>query len=173
MEKPNTSNWNTGLGRHLISAMFLSILFVIAWIFGLIGTSLLSDDLEDLTIAAQYIFSIFIGLHAVFLLIFHAIRSPESREQWKMWFYVLTCRQAQYNVAHATSLSGTSTTRRFTYNTSQPTDKTPFTPKTLDDPATQAAMEENTIGFDNPAYEATEKINLAKEDGDKDKATKL
>lgn len=178
VKKTDTSNWCTVLGRHLLIALILSVMFGFGWIFGLIGTSLLREELGAFSTASQYIFSIFIAFQGVLLFIFHAIRSPESREEWKKWYYTITCRRAQYNVALVASLSGTSTTRRFTYSSTQQSESKPFTPRTMDDPATQTAMEENTIGFDNPAYEdasATKKVDLTKEDGDpdKDKATKL
>ncbi len=90
--------------RHLLIAVVLSLLFGLGWAFGLIGTSSLP---EEVFIPAQYIFSIFVGLQGVFIFIFHGIRSPDAREEWRRWWYTVTGRAEQYRVLGTTSTTGT------------------------------------------------------------------
>ena len=100
------------VARYLFIAMVLSLLFGLGWVFGLIGTSSLP---QGVSIPAQYLFGIFIGLQGVLVFILHAIRSPDSREEWKRWWYTITCRADQYRVFRTASITGatsTSTARR-------------------------------------------------------------
>lgn len=95
------------VARYLFIAMVLSLLFGLGWVFGLIGTSSLP---QGISIPAQYLFSIFIGLQGVLVFILHAIRSPDSREEWKRWWYSITCRADQYRVFRAASITGATST---------------------------------------------------------------
>lgn len=62
----------------------LSILFAVAWIFALVGGT---RDVETLHEVGQYIFAVFIALHAVFTLILHTMRLKEAKEVWThLWF---------------------------------------------------------------------------------------
>ncbi len=90
--------------RHLLRAVVLSLLFGLGWAFGLIGSSSLP---KEIFILAQYIFSIFVGLQGVFIFIFHAIRSPDAREEWKRWWYTVTSMAEQFRVLLTTSTTGT------------------------------------------------------------------
>lgn len=80
--------------KHILVAMILSILFTIAWVFGLIG---MSDEPQRLHEPAQYIFAVFIALHAVVTLILHTFRSPDARESWTRLWYIVTCSRDKYS----------------------------------------------------------------------------
>ena len=97
------------VARYLLIAVILSLLFGLGWVFGLIGTSSLP---RGVSIPAQYLFSIFIGLQGVLVFILHAIRSPDSRDEWKRWWYSITCRAEQYRVFRTASITGTTSTTR-------------------------------------------------------------
>lgn len=97
------------VARYLLIAVILSLLFGLGWVFGLIGTSSLPPGVS---IPAQYLFSIFIGLQGILVFILHAIRSPDSREEWKRWWYSITCRAEQYRVFRTASITGTTSTTR-------------------------------------------------------------
>ena len=94
------------VARYLFIAMILSLLFGLGWAFGLIGTSSLP---AGVSIPAQYIFSIFIGFQGVLLFVLHAIRSPDSREEWKRGWYTITGRADKYRVIRTSSIIGTGT----------------------------------------------------------------
>ena len=79
--------------RHLIIAVVLSILFGLGWAFGLIGTSSLP---RDVYLPAQYIFSIFVGMQGVLIIIFHGIRSRDAREEWKRWWSTAAKKSKRY-----------------------------------------------------------------------------
>lgn len=67
----------------------LSILFAVAWAFALVGTT----DVEPIAHeVGQYIFAVFIALHAVFTLILHTVRSKEAKEVWTHLWFILTCK---------------------------------------------------------------------------------
>ena len=74
----------------VISAFFLVITFGLGWIFGTLGTSSLP---EAIYIPAQYIFSIFVGMHGALIFVFYCVRSPDARKEWKTWMYALICRK--------------------------------------------------------------------------------
>lgn len=93
---------------HLLIAAILSLLFGLGWAFGFIGTTSLPSSVY---IPAQYIFSIFIGIQGVLIFILHAIRSADSREEWRRWWYTLTCRSEIYHVRRTMSVTGSGSTR--------------------------------------------------------------
>ena len=81
------------LWRYIFSVGILSILFTVAWIFGLIGTS---DIARNAHVAGQYIFSIFVAFHSIFTVILHTCRSNTARENWRKLWYIITCSHGQY-----------------------------------------------------------------------------
>ena len=83
-------NMRSVIAKHLLIAVVLSLLFGLGWAFGLIGTSSLPQEAYT---PAQYIFSIFMGIQGVVIFLLHTIRSQEAREEWKKWWYTVTCRR--------------------------------------------------------------------------------
>ena len=81
-------------------------MFGLGWAFGLIGTSSLPSGVY---IPAQYIFSIFIGGQGVLIFVLHTVRSADAREEWKRWWYMITCRADEYRILRTSSIIGTST----------------------------------------------------------------
>ncbi len=110
--------------RHVLIAIILSLLFGLGWAFGLIGTSSLP---EEVYIPAQYIFSIFVGLQGVFIFVFHTIRSPDAREEWKRWWYTATGRGEKYRVLQTASTTGTLRTKYRQGSSDRPTSATSAT----------------------------------------------
>jgi len=109
VKTPGDKDKKSMVARYLFIAMMLSLLFGLGWAFGLIGTSSLP---AGVSIPAQYIFSIFIGFQGVLLFVLHAIRSPDSREEWKRGWYTITGRADKYRVIRTSSIIGTGTTSR-------------------------------------------------------------
>ena len=97
------------IAKHLLIAVVLSVLFGLGWAFGLIGTSSLPQEAYT---PAQYIFSIFMGIQGVLIFFLHAVRSPEAREEWKKWWYTITCRRSSYDLKRRASITVTSSTLR-------------------------------------------------------------
>ena len=88
--------------RQLFIAMVLSLLFGLGWAFGLLGSSSLPSGVS---ITGQYIFSIFIGCQGVLIFFLHAVRSSDACEEWKRWWYGITCRTVQYRMYRTTSIT--------------------------------------------------------------------
>ncbi len=80
---------------HLLVAVVLSILFTVAWTFFLISVA---DPLENVNVASQYIYAVFFAVHSIFLLVLHAVRSPETRMEWIRIWHTLTCNKDTYHV---------------------------------------------------------------------------
>lgn len=100
------TNIKSVIAKHLLTAVILSLVFGLGWIFGLIGTSSLP---RKVYLPAQYIFSIFMGLQGVLIFLLHAVCSPDAREEWKKWWYSLTCRRSQYELKRRASITVTDT----------------------------------------------------------------
>ncbi len=135
--------------RHLLIAVVLSLLFGLGWACGLIGSSSLP---EEVFIPAQYIFSIFVGLQGVFIFIFHAIRSPDAREEWRRWWYTVTGRAEQYRVLPTASTSGTVHRTTNTYTQRQTSTTTPTDPFHMASSSTSKKV---------PFFPETEKLALS------------
>ena len=103
------SNVKLVIAKHLLIAVVLSLLFGLGWAFGLIGTSSLP---REVYLPAQYIFSIFMGVQGVLIFLLHAVRSPDAREEWKKWWYSITCRRNKYELKRRASFTVTNTTSR-------------------------------------------------------------
>ena len=92
--------------RQLFIAMVLSLLFGLGWVFGLLA----SHDLPAAVhVPSQYIFSIFVGLQGVLIFILHAVRSADARNEWKRWWYTLTCRSEKYRLVRRRTLASSQT----------------------------------------------------------------
>ena len=112
--KSETADAKSVVTRQLFIAMVLSLLFGLGWAFGLIGSSSLPSGVS---ITGQYIFSIFIGFQGVLILLLHAVRSADAREEWKRWWYRITCRTEQYRIYRTTSMTSGSKSKRGTLPT--------------------------------------------------------
>ena len=66
-----------------VIAFCLVVMFGLAWIFAL----LVPIPVEAISIASQYLFSIFIATQGVLYFILHGIRSPEARKFWLTLIY--------------------------------------------------------------------------------------
>lgn len=91
--KPQQKEARSRVQNYMAVLTILSILFAVAWIFALIGTSDVAADVHE---AGQYIFAVFITLHAIFTLILHTVRLSEAKGVWTHLWFLLTCKGDQY-----------------------------------------------------------------------------
>lgn len=99
-----------GQGKHLLStyknrkkatAVFvLGVMFGLGWIFGILGT-----DLESKTVSLvfQFIFIFVVSFQGFLIFLVHPCRSKDVRNQWKKWFYYVTCRPQLIRYISSTS----------------------------------------------------------------------
>ena len=81
------------LVRKATITFVLALMFGVGWVFGVLG----STDLPDfVSVPSQYTFIAVAGLQGLFIFLLHPCRSKEAREEWKKWFYYLTCRSQEY-----------------------------------------------------------------------------
>ena len=76
------------LKRHFFLILGLSLAFGLGWGFGLLATS---SEIKKLTFTFQILFSIFISSQGLLILLFHVIRAPQARKQWKKLLIKLFC----------------------------------------------------------------------------------
>ena len=76
------------LKRLFFLVLGLSLVFGLGWGFGLLATS---SDIKKLTFTFQILFSILIGSQVLLFFVFHVIRAPQAREQWKKLFLKFSC----------------------------------------------------------------------------------
>ena len=79
------------LKRLFFLVLGLSLLFGLGWGFGLLATS---SDIKELTFTFQILFSILIGSQGLLIFVFHVIRAPQARKQWKKLFIKLSCNKS-------------------------------------------------------------------------------
>lgn len=118
-----SSNGVRMFSRHYLAVIaILSILFTAAWVFALISIGFeLPRSIHEPT---QYIFAVFIALHAVFTLILHTIRSGKASEFWRKLWYALTCRKEKY-VPSRTYITANTTLERIKDNKERVSDSPP------------------------------------------------
>lgn len=184
------TNMKSVIAKHLLIAVVLSLLFGLGWAFGLIGTSSLPEEAYT---PAQYIFSIFMGIQGVLIFLFHAIRSPEAREEWKKWWYTATCRRNSYELKRRASFTVTNTSRTRTLETStavleksmpyhEADEVVPLSPKNVASDEQEKEMQaaaaasttvENVYVIDPTDGGVPEKVDLSSADGKEDETSTL
>ena len=183
-------NMKSVIAKHLLIAVVLSLLFGLGWAFGLIGTSSLPEEAYT---PAQYIFSIFMGIQGVLIFLFHAVRSPEAREEWKKWWYTATCRRNSYELKRRASFTVTNSSRARTLETStavleksmpyhEADEVVPLSPKNTASDKQEKEMQaaaaasttvENVYVIDPTEDGVPEKVDLSSADGKEDETSKL
>ena len=183
-------NMKSVIAKHLLIAVVLSLLFGLGWAFGLIGTSSLPEEAYT---PAQYIFSIFMGIQGVLIFLFHAVRSPEAREEWKKWWYTATCRRNSYELKRRASFTVTNSSRARTLETStavleksmpyhEADEVVPLSPKNTASDKQEKEMQaaaaasttvENVYVIDPTEDGVPEKVDLSSADGEEDETSKL
>ena len=185
-------NMKSVIAKHLLIAIVLSLLFGLGWAFGLIGTSSLP---KEAYLPAQYIFSIFMGIQGVLIFLFHAVRSPEARGEWKKWWYTATCRRNSYELKRRASFTVTTSRGRMaTLETStavleksmpyhEADEVVPLSPKNTASDKQEEEMQaaaatsttvENVYVIDPTDGDTTpEKVDLSTTEGNKDETSKL
>lgn len=66
--------------KNFTIAMTLAVVFGLGWAFGLTATSL---PVEEITLAFQIIFCIFVGAQGVLIFFLHGLRNKDFRDFWK------------------------------------------------------------------------------------------
>ena len=70
----------------------LAIMFGVGWIFGVLGGTPISAIADP----SQFIFVGVVAFQGLLIFILHPCRSKDAREEWKKWFYYVTCRPQVY-----------------------------------------------------------------------------
>ena len=86
--------------KNVIIALTLAILFGLGWGFGLAASGTPS---KETTFALQLLFTIFVGCQGILIFVLHGVRKAEARDEWKKWFYTVTCRQSHVGVVESFS----------------------------------------------------------------------
>ena len=94
------------LKRHFFLILGLSLVFGLGWGFGLLATS---SEIKKLTFTFQILFSIFISSQGLLIFLFHVIRAPQARKQWKKLLIKLFCptESRSLHVSHPKSPNAT------------------------------------------------------------------
>ena len=90
------------LKRLFFLALGLSLLFGLGWGFGLLATS---SDITELTFTFQILFSILIGSQGLLIFVFHVIRAPQARKQWKKLFFKFSSNKSMGSLSLSSSKS--------------------------------------------------------------------
>lgn len=90
--------------KIFIIAMILSVNFGLGWIFGLLSTGSFP---EPVYLMFVYLFSIFVGVQGVLILILHCVRNRRIREMWSLWFVVVCCCTKPSDVKDSTKSTST------------------------------------------------------------------
>ena len=85
------------LAPHLFAASIINLIVLITWIFGLFGTDY--NILGAASIATQYIFGIFLMIHAVLVLVMTMLRTKDTRQACSGCLNRITGRSSKYDFA--------------------------------------------------------------------------
>ena len=86
--------------KNAIIALTLSVLFGLGWGFGLAASGTPS---EETTFTLQLLFTIFVGCQGILIFVLHGVRKAEVQDEWKKWFYTVTCQQSHVGVVESFS----------------------------------------------------------------------
>ena len=82
------------LMKKAIITIVLVVMFGVGWIFGILGSSGIP---VYISYPCQIVFVVVVGFQGLLIFIFYPCRSKDTREEWKKWYYYVTCRQNTYN----------------------------------------------------------------------------
>ena len=105
LKKHTAASNKLKIREKAIIAIGLATMLGLGWGFGLLATS---SNLQELTLAFQIIFSIFVGCQGLFLFILHGVRSVEARKEWKLWYSTISDKSMQLRSTMLPSVSGQS-----------------------------------------------------------------
>ena len=75
--------------KNALIGLILAVTFGLGWIFGLLGTTSLPPEVR---LPNVYLFTILVGTQGLLTFVLRVLRSQDVRNEWKKWFYTLTCR---------------------------------------------------------------------------------
>ena len=145
----------------------LFILFIVAWIFGLIGSN---DGVErNRYIAAQYIFSILVLVHSILTVFLYILWSTDSRNKW---YGLITCNKHGKKAYSTTgenipSSRDTELSTQYTHHASPAREDAPLTP-TEKSPIENIYTQSPGASDNMQAMEEQIKVNLGVDDDDDD-----
>ena len=84
------------LRRHFFLVLGLSLVFGLVWGFGFLATS---SDIKELTFTFQILYSILISSQGLLIFVFHVIRAPQARKQWKKLFIKFSCNKSSRSLS--------------------------------------------------------------------------
>ena len=79
--------------KKAMITFLLAVMFGVGWIFGVLGSSAIPDFIST---PCQFMFVIIVGSQGLLVFLLHPCRSVDAREEWKKWFYYITCRANLY-----------------------------------------------------------------------------
>ena len=79
--------------KNATIGLILAVTFGLGWIFGLLGTSSLPIAVS---LPSVYLFTILVGTQGLLTFVLRVLRSHDVRNEWKKWFYALTCRKDSF-----------------------------------------------------------------------------
>lgn len=170
--KPQQKAARSRVQKYTAALCILSIFFAVAWVFALIGTRDVPMAVHEI---AQYIFAVFITLHAVFTLILHTLRTPEVKQVWMRLWYLVTCKGQRYapNRAYVTHEpqrfreTDLVASRSFEGGVA-PTlsdEVVPLSPATEPEPCTNEVLENRYVSEPSADSETSRKQDLGLEEG--------
>ena len=80
--------------RNALIGLILAVTFGLGWIFGLLGTTSVPDAVR---LPSVYLFTILVGTQGLLIFVLRVLRANDVRNEWKKWFYKLTCRMDSYS----------------------------------------------------------------------------
>ena len=85
------------LAPYLFAASIINLVVLITWVFGLVGTDY--NILGVASTATQYIFGIFLIIHAVLVLVMTMLRTKDTRQACSGCLNRITGRSGKYDFA--------------------------------------------------------------------------
>ena len=98
MKGAETSYRKQLLTPHLFAASIINLIVLITWIFGLVGTDY--NILGVASTATQYIFGIFLIIHAILVLVMTMLRTKDTRQACSDCLNRITGKSGKYDLAH-------------------------------------------------------------------------
>lgn len=80
------------IAKKTFIAFVLSLMFGLGWIFGILG----AEEKHAISICFQFLFIVIVGFQGLFIFLFYSFRSKVAQDEWKKWYYYITCRPKLY-----------------------------------------------------------------------------
>ena len=91
--------------KNAMIGLILAVTFGLGWIFGLLGTTSLPREIR---FPSVIVFTILVGTQGLLIFVLRVLRSSDVRNEWKKWFYTLTCRKDSHQNRNLRHMQGSS-----------------------------------------------------------------